>query len=144
MARLLVCPSTSVWPSGADLAALPRPRLPPAPGRLSTTTLQRFCSAIFCATVRAIMSVPPPGGNGTIRRIGFSREPCCARGLPAGRAASTSASQAAAHRCNGRNGRSRGEGGEGAEKAAAEGRGGMVLVLHGLQHDDRPLRSIPS
>src|SRR6218665_1045663 len=142
MARLLVCPSTTVSPSGAALAALPRPRLPPAPGRLSTTTLQRFCSAIFCATVRAIMSVPPPGGNGTIRRIGLAGEARCASGLPAGRAASTSASQAAAHRCNGRNGRSRGEGGEGAENAAAEGRGGMVVGLRGVHRDARRLRCI--
>src|SRR6218665_4075512 len=142
MARLLVCPSTSVWPSGADLAALPRPRLPPAPGRLSTTTLQRFCSAIFCATVRAIMSVPPPGGNGTIRRIGLPPGPCCASGLPAGRVASTSASQAFVLRRNGRYARSRGEGGEGAEKAAAEGRAGMVVGLRGVHRDARRLRCI--
>src|SRR6218665_1510298 len=47
MARLLVCPSTSVWPSGADLATLSTPRLPLAPGRLSTSTLHPFSSAIF-------------------------------------------------------------------------------------------------
>src|SRR6218665_511790 len=74
MARLLVCPSTSVWPSGADLATLSTPRLPLAPGRLSTSTLQPLCSAIFCATVRAVMSGPPPARNGTTSRIGRLRE----------------------------------------------------------------------
>src|SRR6218665_1394212 len=82
MARLLVFPSTSLWPSGADLATLSTPRLPPAPGRLSTSTLQWFCSAIFCATVRAVMSEPLPGGNGTTRRIGLAGKP----GRPGGSA----------------------------------------------------------
>src|SRR6218665_29372 len=84
MARLLVCPSTSVWPSGADLATLSTPRLPLAPGRLSTSTLQPLCSAIFCATVRAVMSGPPPARNGTTSRIGFPREAPSARGRAGG------------------------------------------------------------
>src|SRR6218665_182317 len=67
MARLLVCPSTSVWPSGADLATLSTPRLPPAPGRVSTSTLPWFCSALFFAPVRAVMSEPLPRGNGATR-----------------------------------------------------------------------------
>src|SRR5687768_4488880 len=49
--------------------------LPPAPGRLSGTIVHLLLSATFCATTRERMSVPPPGGNGTISlmgRVGYS------------------------------------------------------------------------
>ena len=45
--------------------------LPPAPGRLSTTTLWPQASVRCFATSRARMSVAPPGGNGTTSRIGL-------------------------------------------------------------------------
>jgi hypothetical protein len=43
---------------------------PPAPVRLSITIDARIASDRRCATKRAIVSVPAPGGNGTISRIG--------------------------------------------------------------------------
>jgi hypothetical protein len=46
------------------------PIVPLAPGRLSTTTVCPQRSLSFCATARAVISVPPPGGNGTINLIG--------------------------------------------------------------------------
>src|SRR6185436_9962765 len=76
MARLLVCPITRVYPSGADLAAASTPMLPPAPGLLSTTTVHLFISVSFCATTRDMMSVPPAGGNGTISLIGLLGYSC--------------------------------------------------------------------
>ena len=39
--------------------------VPVAPGLLSTTTVVFSVSCILAPTVRAIMSVEPPGGNGT-------------------------------------------------------------------------------
>ena len=45
--------------------------MPPAPALFSTTMVHPvdFCSS--CATSRETESVPPPGGNGTISRMGF-------------------------------------------------------------------------
>src|SRR5215467_12399117 len=48
------------------------PMLPPAPGLFSTTTTHFTLSVSFIATAREKMSVPPPGGNGTIKRIALS------------------------------------------------------------------------
>jgi hypothetical protein len=45
--------------------------VPPAPGRLSMITWPRFADT-YCAISRAMKSVGPPGGNGTISRIGLS------------------------------------------------------------------------
>src|SRR5436309_5836956 len=50
--------------------------LPPAPARLSMTKGWPRISAIFGVTVRATMSVPPPGGNGTMTRIGLDGKVC--------------------------------------------------------------------
>src|SRR5256886_4066623 len=44
--------------------------VPLPPARFSTTTGCFHASPIFCPMVRATMSVPPPGANGTIRRMG--------------------------------------------------------------------------
>src|SRR6218665_1678422 len=41
--------------------------LPPAPGRLSTTTVWPSSPANFSATKRAVMSVLPPAARGTTR-----------------------------------------------------------------------------
>src|SRR5687767_1071075 len=76
MARLLVWPSTKVYPSAGDLAAASRPRLPPEPGLLSMTTVQPVFVASFCATSRPMMSVPPPAGNGTINLMGLAGQAC--------------------------------------------------------------------
>ena len=51
--------------------------LPPAPGRLSTTTGWPHASVSFCATARARMSVVPPGG----KRHDEARPACVGYGL---------------------------------------------------------------
>ncbi len=61
----------SVAPSGADLATSPAPMVPPAPARLSTTTVWPHSSVSFCPTVRARMSVALPAVNGTTMRTGL-------------------------------------------------------------------------
>ena len=61
----------SVYPSGAALAASAAPMLPPAPPRFSITTVWPHISPSFWPTIRAEMSVAPPGGNGTMSRTGF-------------------------------------------------------------------------
>jgi hypothetical protein len=48
------------------------PMTPPAPPRLSTTTGLPSASDSFCAITRPVMSVPPPGANGTMKRIGLA------------------------------------------------------------------------
>src|SRR5215203_4502850 len=48
------------------------PTVPPAPARLSMMICWPHAAASFCATARAVMSAPPPGATGTIRRIGLS------------------------------------------------------------------------
>ena len=60
----------SVYPSGVDFAAIDVPMTAPAPPRLSTTTDVPSRSESFGAITRATMSVPPPGANGTMMRIG--------------------------------------------------------------------------
>src|SRR6187399_3246641 len=50
--------------------------LPPAPGRLSTTTDWPNDSVNCCDRTRATMSVPPPGAYGTINRSGRDGYDC--------------------------------------------------------------------
>src|SRR5687768_2007124 len=64
--------------------------LPLAPGRFSTTTWTPRGSASFCASVRAMMSEPPPGGYVTTRRTGLAGKGCA----PANGASVTSAAAA--------------------------------------------------
>src|SRR5713101_6664704 len=66
----LSCPRSSVYPSGAALATSSLERLPLEPGRFSTTTGWPSASPSRGETTRAIVSVAPPGGLGTNRRIG--------------------------------------------------------------------------
>ena len=61
---------SNVYPSGAALATISEPIMPPAPDRLSTTTCWPHAAESFCAMVRANKSVPPPGGKGAMTRIG--------------------------------------------------------------------------
>ena len=56
-------------PMGADLATVSAPNEPPAPPRLSITTTDLSVCPNICANGRATMSVGPPAGNGTTRRI---------------------------------------------------------------------------
>src|SRR5258708_27543289 len=48
------------------------PILPAAPARFSTTTGWPQRSPSFCATIRAMMSVPPPGVKATTIRTGLA------------------------------------------------------------------------
>jgi hypothetical protein len=70
--NVLFDPSSSVYPSGFALLAIAGPMVPPAPGRLSTTTVLPHSSVKCCATMRLTTSVKPPGANGTIMRTGRS------------------------------------------------------------------------
>lgn len=73
-----------VYPSPWARLATCAPMLPPAPGRLSTTTVwpQVFDSSE--ATVRVKKSEEPPGGNETIIDTDFDGYPLCASaGAPA-------------------------------------------------------------
>ena len=65
-----------VYPSGAAFATASVPVTPPAPPRLSMTTCCLRISDIRCPTTRAIRSFGPPGGNGTMSRIGFDGKSC--------------------------------------------------------------------
>src|SRR5512134_1203948 len=51
-----------------------------APGRFSTTTGCPSAPVSFCATSRAMMSLPPPAGNPTIRRTVRAGYSCAADG----------------------------------------------------------------
>src|SRR6266699_4944214 len=61
-----------VCPSAGDFAASSMPIIWPAPGRLSTTNCWPSDSESLCATERAMISVPPPAAEGTMKRTGFA------------------------------------------------------------------------
>ena len=63
MPLLPVTPSSSVWPSGSDLETWSAPTVPPAPARLSTTTVCPVAFVKWGAIRRATWSValPAPG-----------------------------------------------------------------------------------
>src|SRR5204862_5413316 len=65
-----------VYPSGFEFFAETAPMAPPAPGLLSTTKVCLKVSWSFGCTERAIMSVDPPGGKGTIIVTGFEGQAC--------------------------------------------------------------------
>jgi hypothetical protein len=91
-AKLLVCIS-SVYPSGAARTSASVATIVFAPGRFSTRTCWPIVSVIFPATIRARMSVPPPGVNGTMTftgRFGYGA-PCPWAGPAAARAAASAA-----------------------------------------------------
>src|SRR6185295_3500732 len=66
-----------VWPSGADFAVISVPTIVLAPGRLSTITRCPRPSPVLSASMRASVSLPPPGGYGEMNRMG-RLENCCA------------------------------------------------------------------
>src|SRR5258708_3646114 len=92
----VLAPITSVYPSGGDFATAFAPRLPDAPGRLSTTTGWPHISASLGPMVRARMSMPVPGENGTTILTGCVGHDC------AWAADAASASSAAAIDASGR------------------------------------------
>src|SRR4029453_4891495 len=57
---------------------------PLAPARFSTTTDAFQSSPSFCPSVRARISMPVPGVNGTISLIGLLGEASCAGAIPPG------------------------------------------------------------
>src|SRR5512139_3227431 len=59
-----------VYPSGGDLAAISAPMLAPPPPRLSMMICCPSASPRRVPMARPIVSVPPPGGNGRMKRIG--------------------------------------------------------------------------
>src|SRR6516162_2120073 len=54
-----------VWPSGAALATMLAPIVPPAPGRFSITKVSPTCLPTCSNTTRAMMSLATPAGIGT-------------------------------------------------------------------------------
>jgi hypothetical protein len=68
MAWLLVAMS-KVYPSGGDFAVNSDASIVPAPGRLSMTTGCSRAALSACPTMREIVSAPPPGPAGMIRRM---------------------------------------------------------------------------
>ena len=94
-------PASSVRPSGADFATICAPIAVLAPARFSITTGWPQCSLMRWPTKRAMMSVGPPGGNGTMMRIGrlgkFAASDCAAAGTIA--AASATAAIATREAC---------------------------------------------
>ena len=70
--------TAKVLPSAGALASKSTPMMLFAPGLLSTVTVccNRFCKPI--CTIRAIWSVNPPGGYGTMIRIGLLGQAFCA------------------------------------------------------------------
>jgi hypothetical protein len=63
---------SSVYPSGAAFAASFVPMMLPAPPRLSMTTLWPSRSPSCMPMERPTTSFEPPGGNGMMRRTGFT------------------------------------------------------------------------
>ena len=57
--------TNKVWPSGAARVTKPAPMVPVAPALLSMMKVPPSFSCNLGASVRAIKSVEPPGGNGT-------------------------------------------------------------------------------
>ncbi len=71
MAKELLTMS-SVYPSAGDFATNSAAILPLAPGRFSTTTVWPTRLPSSWPSRRASASVPPPGGNVTMRWIGLA------------------------------------------------------------------------
>jgi hypothetical protein len=65
-----IATQSSMYPSGLAFAVSSLAMMPLAPGRLSTIFDCPHALAICAATTRAMMSVVPPGANGTSIRIG--------------------------------------------------------------------------
>jgi len=68
MIVIVLLPMSNVYPSGAERATASMPISVLAPARFSTTTCCPRVSDSFGDTIRAVVSVPPPGDDGTISR----------------------------------------------------------------------------
>src|SRR6218665_3844875 len=82
------------YPSGADLATCAKPNSPEAPGLLLTTTGTPSRLDRCSASVRAVVSVPPPAANPTTSSIGFLGQ--AAQALPVAQAPNAHAPSAQA------------------------------------------------
>src|SRR6218665_4099440 len=69
----------SVYPSGADYAAIVAPMFPAAPGRLSKMTGCPRVTDNCSAMTREAMSPLPPAGHGTISLTGCCGYTACAQ-----------------------------------------------------------------
>ncbi len=68
--------SSNVCPSAGARATISAPIAVLAPGRFSTMMFCPSDRVSGCASVRAMMSAAPPGGNGTTMRIGRLGQSC--------------------------------------------------------------------
>src|SRR5512134_3170159 len=73
------------------------PMLPPAPARFSTSTGWPSAAESLSPSARAVTSVEPPGGYGTMSRTGLDGQPC----------ACGASAQSETTRANSRRGRAR-------------------------------------
>src|SRR5260370_15044253 len=62
-----------VYPSGGDATSACDATTPPAPGRVSTTTVWPHCRETTSPNVRARISTPPPAAYGTKLCTGLDR-----------------------------------------------------------------------
>src|SRR6476469_233621 len=72
IAKVLLVPTSSVYPSGGDLDTNPWPIVPVAPARLSIMNCWPVYSVSFAARMRPIESVEPPAAHGTTTRTGLA------------------------------------------------------------------------
>src|SRR5216684_234901 len=70
---------------------------PPAPGLLSTTTGTLICLLSASASSLMLMSLPPPGGQATIKVIGSEGNVCACKALAPATVAASARPRAAAH-----------------------------------------------
>ena len=85
-------PISSVWPSAGERATSLAPRLPPAPGLLSTMKGWPNTRPSSGASARARMSVVPPAAKGTTMRTGLLGQAPCARSGPGATSAADASS----------------------------------------------------
>ena len=71
-------PINKVYPSAGDLATMSAPKLPPAPGLLSTKNVWPKALESSGAIARAKISVVPAGANGTTMRTCLFGQADCA------------------------------------------------------------------
>src|SRR6218665_31901 len=99
-----------VCPSGAARATYSAAMAPLAPALFSTITVRPSSADIFCATTRAMPSLPPPAAVGTTSVMGRSGKAACA---PAGKARAPGGGGRGNARAGGRRRRGGGRGGGG-------------------------------
>src|SRR2546422_929691 len=83
MARVPMLAIMGLNPSAGVLAAAPPPMRPGPPALFSTITGVFSDSPMACPTTRAVMSVGPPAGKGTMMRMGLAGQAAWASAGPA-------------------------------------------------------------